>query len=365
MKRIPVLLIFALLLALCPFHTAYAAESSEPDLPVFDNPGPGGPTDAPATAPVDPAVKAPDEDAPFTIDLSIVGDCLLSTYKGGSYKGSLNWYAATQKPSYFFEKVYDIFSADDFTIANLETVLTDRKLAEVKKNGSRVFWFRGPSANARILTAGSIEAVSLANNHTNDYGAEGQKDTIAAVEAQNVLYGNESKTIYLEKNGFTIAVICHGLWREGQADEIITRIQSASEKSDYQIVFYHGGTEAVLQPEAWRVRASRKLVDNGADMVIGNHPHVPQPMEVYKGVDIVYSLGNFCFGGHNKPRNRTIIYKMLLTIQDGHVSKSESSFIPCYVYTGKTNNWQPAVLADAAAKQKVLDFMYGRRSSPY
>lgn len=365
MKRISALLVLALLLTLCPLSAAYAAEANEPDLPVFDNPGPRGPTDAPETEPVDPAVKSPDEAAPFTIDLSIVGDCLLSTYKGGSYKGSLNWYAATKDPSYFFEKVYDIFSADDFTIANLETVLTDRNLPETAKSGSRVFWFRGPKSNARILSAGSIEAVSLANNHTNDYGAEGKEDTIAAVEAQDVLYGNESKTIYLEKNGFTIAVICHGLWREGQADEIIARIKAASEKSDYQIVFYHGGTEAVLQPEAWRVRASRRLVDNGADMVIGNHPHVPQPMEVYKGVDIVYSLGNFCFGGHSKPRNRTIIYKMLLTVQDGRLINSESSFIPCYCYTGAVNNWQPAVLTDAAARQKVLDFMYGKRSSPY
>ncbi len=358
MKQIAVMFALVFLITSCPISTVYALGDLEPDLPTFDTP------EVPATDPVDPAVKAPDEDL-LTIDLSIVGDCTLSTYKGDSNKGSFNWCAATKDPSYFFEKVYSVFSTDDFTIANLETVLTDRKLPEAPKSGSPVFWFRGPSANARILTAGSIEAVSLANNHTGDYGAEGKKDTIAAVEAQNILYGNESKIMYLEKNGFTIAVICHGLWNEAQTNQIIARIQEASKVSDYQIVFYHGGTEGVLKPEAWRVRASRKLVDGGADLVIGNHPHVPQPMEVYKGVDIVYSMGNFCFGGNSKPKNRTFIYKMLLTVQNGQVLNAESSIIPCCVYTGTTNNWQPAILTDSAAKQKVLDFMYGKISSPY
>ncbi len=365
MKRLAVLLSVVWLLLLCPVHAACDAENLEPYFPAFDDSGPGEVSDAPTTPPVDPSVRTPDEYKTFTIDLSIVGDCLLSTYKGGSHAGSLNWYAATKDPSYFFEKVYDIFSSDDFTIANLETVLTNRNLTEIKKNTPPAYWFRGPAANARILPAGSIEAVSLANNHTNDYGSAGKQDTIAAVEAQNVLYGSEVKTIYLKKNGFTIAVICNGLWNENQTSQIIPRIQEASERSDYQIVFYHGGTEAVSAPEAWRIRASRKLVDNGADLVIGNHPHVLQPLEVYKGADIVYSLGNFCFGGNRSPKNRTVIYKMLLTVQDGQLIQSESSFIPCYVFTGSTNNWQPAPITDAAAKQRVLDFMYGKRTNPY
>ena len=320
-----------------------------------------------AVSPGGPAQEEPasEESASFTIDLSIVGDCLLATHKGQTYSGSFSSYAASQPSSYFFEKVLDIFSADDFTLVNLENVLTDRPLAEREKDGDVAYWFKAPAANARILSDNSVEAVSLANNHTGDYGAAGKKDTAAAVEAAGLAYGTNDKTIYLEKNGFVIAVICHGLWSEGQASQVVGRIKEASENSDYQIVFYHGGKEGVHTPEAWKVRASRRLVDAGADLVIGNHPHVLQPMEVYKGVNIVYSLGNFCFGGNRKPENRTVIYQVSLTVEDGVLSEEHASLIPCYVFTGKTNNWQPAPITDETIKQKVLDFMAGKRNLPY
>lgn len=309
--------------------------------------------------------EAPEVPENFTIKLTFAGDCLLSTYMGQMYKGSFSWYAANKEPSYFLEKVADVFREDDFTIVNLETVLTDRKLKEVEKASTPAYWFRGPTSNAAILSGSGVEAVSLANNHTGDYGAAGRKDTAAAVEAAGLLYGANDKTFFLEKNGFKIAVICHGLWNEGQASQIISRLKKASELSDYQIVFFHGGREGVHSPEAWKVRACRKLADAGADLVIGAHPHVLQPAEVYKGVHIVYSLGNFCYGGSRKPENRTLIYQMTLTINDGTAAVQEPSFIPCYVYTGSTNNWQPAPLTDEAAKQKVLDFMAWQRSLPY
>ncbi len=300
----------------------------------------------------------------FTIDISIAGDCMLATSMGGRQQGSFNWYAANYEPSYFFEKVYDIFSADDFTLVNLENVLTDRPLAETVKDHDPAYWYRGPASNARILTAGSIEYVSLANNHVGDYGAQGKRDTIAALEAEGIPYGTNDVTMYYEKNGFTIAIICHGLWVEGQEQAILKRIQAAEEKSDFQIVFYHGGRERVYEPEAWRVRASRRLVDGGADLVIGNHPHVLQPAEVYHGVNILYSVGNFCFGGGATCENRTVICKLLLTVDQGQVLSQEVSYIPCYVYTGKLNNWQPAPITDEDQRQRVLDFLAGKAASP-
>lgn len=304
-------------------------------------------------------------DTSFTIDISIAGDCLLSTYKGGNEKGSLNDYAATKDPSYFFEKVQDVFANDDFTIVNLETVLTDNKLSEVKKDHNPAYWYRGPTSNANILTAGSVEAVSLANNHYGDYGTQGRADTRAAMENINMPYGTNEQTIYLEKNGFKIAVICHGLWSEWQASQIIPRIKEASEQSDYQIVYYHGGKERIHKPEAWKVRATHSLVDAGADLVIGNHPHVLQPTEVYNGVNIIYSLGNFCFGGSRKPENRTVIYTMQLTVDNNKVQSEKVELIPCYVYTGNTNNWQPAIIEDENDKQLVLDFLNGKRDNPF
>lgn len=94
-------------------------------------------------------------------------------------------------------------------------------------------------------------------------------------------------------------------------------------------------------------RPGHNLVDHGADLVIGSHPHVLQPMETYNGVNIVYSLGNFIFGGNNYPENRTLIYNQTLTItQDAAtggftVANTDVTLIPCYVYTGESNNYQP------------------------
>ena len=304
-------------------------------------------------------------DGAFTIDLSIVGDCLLATHKGQTYKGSFSWYAARQEPAYFFEKVYDIFSADDFTIVNLENVLTDRPLKEKEKSTDPAYWFKAPAANAGILAQNSVEAVSLANNHTGDYGEAGRRDTARAVEAAGLPYGTNDETVYLEKNGFTIALICHGLWNEGQASQIIRRLNEAAENSDYQIVFFHGGKEGTHDVEDWKQRACRRLADAGADLVLGSHPHVLQPREIYQGREIVYSLGNFCYGGSRYPKNRTVVYQLTLTVKDGEVVDTASEVIPCYVYTGKANNYCPAPITDEAQAQRVLDFLDGRITSPY
>lgn len=304
-------------------------------------------------------------DTSFPIKMTFVGDCLLATSKGQNYEGSLNWYAANKDPKYFFENVYDIFSQDDFTIVNLENVFTDKALKERDKGHSVMYWFRGPSSNAKILSENSVEMASLSNNHYNDYGSQGQTDTKAALDAVGVPYGLDNKIVYLEKNGYKIAVICHGLWGEWQADEIVKKINEAEAQSDFQVVYYHGGTESIHAPEAWKVRASRKLVDNGADLVIGNHPHVLQPREVYNGVEIVYSLGNFCFGGNRRPENRTVVYTFELVVDNNEIISTKSDIIPYYVYTGDINNWQPAPIEDEATKQIVLDFMEGKRKLPY
>lgn len=308
------------------------------------------------------AESAPGE--PFQIVLSFTGDMLLASEGGRRAAGNFLDYAARQDPSYFLQHVQEIFQHDDFTIVNLENVLSDRRLTPKEKASAPAFWFRAGTANTHILTSSGVEAVSLANNHTHDYGTQGCRDTIQAVTNAGLAYGDNSRTLCLEKNGYRIAVICHGLWSEGQAGEIIRRLQAAEAESDFQIVFYHGGKEGVHQPEAWRIRASRLLVDNGADLVLGNHPHVLQPREVYRAADIVYSLGNFCYGGSRYPENRTVIYQLTLTVEDGGLTAWTSEFLPCYVYTGKSNNYCPQPIEDAAQRQQVLDFMDGKVPLP-
>ncbi len=292
---------------------------------------------------------------------------MLSTYKGQIYDGSFSDKALEGDWEYFLDEVDEYFESDDFSMVNLENVLTDNKsVKEVWKDHNPAYWYKAPTENTKILTSNSVEIANLANNHFGDYGNTGRTDTIKACEDAGLIWGNNDKTAYVEKDGFRIALIFHGLWGEWQANEIANRIKESEKQSDFQIVYYHGGKERIHSPEEWKIRASRKLVDNGADLVIGNHPHVLQPMEVYKDVPIIYSMGNFCFGGNSRPENRTILFTFEIKAKPntGEVVSTSYEVIPCYVYTGSTNNWQPSIIKDEAQRQKVLDFMNWKVNSP-
>lgn len=308
-----------------------------------------------------------EEPKTFNIKLSFAGDVMIASFKNQTTKGSFNEYAEKNPPEYFLKEVQSVFANDDFTTVNLENVLTDKELTESEKDHDPAFWFRSKTANTKILTMGSVEGVSLANNHTYDYGYKGYTETTAAVKKAGLNYGNYENIMYYRKNGFKIAVICYGLWRPNGVPTIKNLIKKAEKQSDYQIIFFHGGKERIYAPEEWKITACHELVDAGADLVIGNHPHVLQPREIYKGVEIVYSLGNFCFGGNKKPGKNTVIYQMQLTVNSKtlKVAKEKSKIIPCYVYQGEWNNYQPCLITDKTEKQKVLDFMDGKTASPY
>ena len=288
-----------------------------------------------------------------SMKLTFLGDCLVSTYKGGESKGTFNWYAKNYPATYFFEKVYDTLSADDYTIANCETVLTDRTLTPRDKGtGSRVFWFYGPSANAKIFTAGSVEVTGVVNNHMKDYGQAGYEDTLAALKKENLIIGDYNKPVYLEKNGIKAAIMFVNLWSLGDADKIIADMKKLDADTDYKIIYFHGGVEGTNYPEQWKVNACRKLIDSGANFVIGMHPHVLQPIEEYHGGVIVYSLGNFLFGGNTAPVKNTIIYQIELK-KSGYTQ----NVIPCQVYSGSRNNWQPCYPETESSRQKTLDLL--------
>lgn len=299
------------------------------------------------------------------ITISFVGDCMISTHMGAEYEGSFNWYALNQDPSYFLSGVSDLFMEDDLTIANCETTLSDEKLIERDKGQEIQYWFVGPKSNALIFAAGGVDLVSTANNHVFDYGPEGAEDTLDALYEAGLQVAQNRKPVYFTRDGITIGILACGIWSEGSEYWVKKLLQEMEEQSDIQIIYPHGGEERVREPEKWRIEAFHNLIDWGADIVIGNHAHVLQPMEIYKECPIVYGLGNFCFGGNNKPENRTIIYQCTVIEQIDGTYSYESNIIPCYVYTGTVNNWQPAVITDEREKQKVLDFMNWKQATPF
>lgn len=300
----------------------------------------------------------------FSVTISFVGDCLISTSNGESYAGSLNWYAQNYGPTYFFEKVADFFTSDDLTIANCETVLSDRALAPRDKGDPGAWWFTGPASNARILSSSGVEIASVANNHTFDYGRAGYDDTVAALKAAGLTVAEDGVPVYFEKNGLRIGILACGIWWYGEEEYYTSALRAMCENSDFQIVYTHGGQESIFEPEEWRRLSYRKLVDLGADLVVACHAHRLQPMERYNGGTILYGLGNFCFGGNSRPNNRTAIYRCTVTLGPGG-TRFEDQIIPCYLYTGAYSVWQPSPIPpDDPNYQKVLDFMNGLAADP-
>ena len=103
-----------------------------------------------------PKAVIPEELSPTvsTIDISIAGDCMLASYKNQTIEGSFNEYTNNKTPDYFLSEVQSIFANDDFTIINLENVLTDNHLKEVAKDHSPAYWYRSQTKNTEILKEG-------------------------------------------------------------------------------------------------------------------------------------------------------------------------------------------------------------------
>ncbi len=300
-----------------------------------------------------------------SVTVSMVGDCLISTSNGASEAGSFNWYAANYAPTYFFEKVAEVFTSDDLTIVNCETALSDRELPRRPKAESTPWWFVGPASNAQIFSSSGVEMASVANNHTYDYGAEGYADTVEALKAQGLEVCEDGVPVYYEANGVRLGVLACGIWSPGQEGAFLGTVRAMRENCDFVIVYPHGGAEGTFEPEEWRQASYRRLIDGGADLVAGNHAHRIQPLERYNGGTIVYGLGNFCFGGNSYPNNRTVIYRFTVTVSASGTAVMEDEILPAYLYTGSYSVWQPSLMDPADPNyQKVLDFMDGLIDSP-
>lgn len=294
------------------------------------------------------------------ITLSFVGDCMLATDRGGEYAGSFNKLANEVEPSYFFENFTKLFEADDWTVANLENVFTDNPQAPRRNKGyTPAYWYKSPTKNTAILNAGSVEIVSLANNHSEDYGDVGYADTRKALDDAGIIWGDNSNIVILEKDGFKIALYLCTYYYGGYEVKIADKLSEV--EADYKIVYFHGGTERVHTPDTWKSNGAKYIADNGADLVIGGHPHVLQPIEEYNGKTIVHSLGNFVFGGSRSEENRTVVYRTTLTVSNGILLDTTDEVIPCYVYT---DLYKPGIITDAEEMAAVNAFLAGERGSP-
>ncbi len=290
------------------------------------------------------------------ITISVAGDCSLGNHIEQDYSNSFNQaYDTEGGAEYFLRNVKDIFAADDMTIVNLEGVLTTSDAAAA----GRTYNIKGDPSYAKILTEGSVEAVSMANNHRLDFGADGTKDTEAALNAENILYAYDKNVAIYETQDILIGYVSVNEvgWGQG-VEELITEGIDKLKAAGVDLIFVacHWGIEKDNYPEAYQLRLGKKCIDMGADLVIGHHPHVIQGIEEYKGKLIIHSLGNFCFGANRSPKDMdTMIFQQTFTFVDGELQGDmDAKVIPCSISSvSNRNNFQPKPLEGDEATRVI------------
>lgn len=287
---------------------------------------------------------------PVSLTISVVGDCTLGTDETFDYDTGFTAYYDNNEKDYFFKNVKSIFEADDLTIANFEGTLTDSDTREDK-----TFAFKAPAEYAQILNSGSVEAVNTANNHSHDYGDQSYTDTLTALDNAGITHFGYDDTAVMDVKGIKVGLVGiyelnDHLGREQQLKDNIAKVKK--DGAELVIVIFHWGNETETVPDTNQMTLGRLAIDEGADLVCGHHPHVLQGIETYEGKNIVYSLGNFCFGGNSSPSDMdTMIFQQTFTItSDGVQADNVTNIIPCSISSADGyNNYQPTPATDDEA----------------
>ena len=293
------------------------------------------------------AKKAKTATAPITsITISAAGDCTFGSDRASS--SSVNFYSVYNRKkndAYFFQKVKKYFRQDDLTLVNFEGTLT-----KSNTRAQKTFAFKGKPSYINILKKGSVEAVAFANNHCMDYGKQSYKDTISAFQKAHITYSSYSKVAIYRTKGKRIGMISvNGLLGLNYCKTLRDRGMKKlkKKKADLVIVSMHAGIEHVSSLNETQRKLAHYAVRKGADLVLGHHPHTLQGIEKYKGVYIVYSLANFCFGGNTNPSDKdTMIYQQTFTFAGKKLKRDNAvRIIPCRISsTTSINNYQPTPL---------------------
>ena len=291
---------------------------------------------------------------PAEILLSFTGDCILGTDEFFAWDTGLPAYYNLYGPEYFLKNVRSIFEEDDLTIVNMEGTLTEETTRVDKQ-----FAFRGDPEYVKILTSSSVEAANVANNHSHDYGEKSFQDTVQTLEENGIKTFGYDDVAVLEVKGirvgmFGIYELDDHLERIPQVKQDIAKLKD--QNVDIIVAVFHWSNELVTVPDENQVTLAHLAIDEGADVVVGHHPHVVQGIDEYKGKMIAYSLGNFCFGGNTHPTEMDTFIFQQKFILDGkrNITGSEYKVIPCRVSSETTyNNYQPTPLVGEEAKETM------------
>ena len=284
-------------------------------------------------------IKETSEDSPKSdkkkVTLSFVGDCTIGWDPRYGYGTRFDKYLDDNNGdfAYYFAKVKEYLDQDDITVANLEGQLTtSNDIVE------KAFNFKAPTSYVDVLKKGSVEMVSFANNHVLHYGYSDYliKEVndikigfMAFHDIDCVKYAEAKKGLdYLKENG-----------------------------AELIIVSVHWGIEKDLMQNEAQKKMGHYLIDNGADLVVGTHPHVIQGIEKYNDKYIIYSLANFVFGGNQNPPDKdTFMFRQTFNFYKGELKLDDNIEIVPTSVSGKknVNNYQPVIL-DGEEKVRVFN----------
>ncbi|ADP34085.1 capsular biosynthesis protein [Bacillus atrophaeus] len=274
-----------------------------------------------------PSVKTYSDDL---VSASFVGDIMMGRYveKVTEQKGTKS----------LFQYVEPIFKASDYVAGNFENPVTYKKnYTEADKN----IHLQANKDSVKVLKDMNFTVLTGANNHAMDYGVQGMKDTLEEFSKQNLdlvgagsnLKEAENRISYQEVNGVKIATLgftdVYGKNFTARKNTpgvlpadpeiFIPMISKAKKNADIVVVQAHWGQEYDNDPNDRQRELGRAMSDAGADIIIGHHPHVLEPIEVYNGTVIFYSLGNFVFDqGWTRTRDSALVQYHLKKNGTGH-----------------------------------------------
>ena len=287
-----------------------------------------------------------------TAELVAVGDVMLSR----AVQRKIEEFG----PNYPFQKVCQVIREADVAFCNLECAITLSQTSILKRN---VFGVK--PEEARGLSFAGFDIVSLGNNHALDRGRTGLSETMESLTQQEIQYVGAGRN-YQEANmsavlnlrGLKVGFLAYCLYplegvvfREDAPSVALYNpnaarkaIEALREEVDVIVVSLHWGDEYHSKPNSRQIRIAHQLIDAGADLILGHHPHVLQPIEEYKGGVIVYSLGNFVFDQRKDATRKSVIFSAKFSRK----GVQEFSTMPVQII-----DHRPCLLKEKAGKEKT------------
>lgn len=249
----------------------------------------------------------------------------------------------TNDPNFPLERIVDTLKRADIAIVNLESPLI--KECPLTNEGMKLC---GSYKNVAGLTYAGVDIVSIANNHIEDYGKNGAKETEELLLANGIKPVKNGQMIIKNVKGIKLAILAYDFVKHSlDKSKLQEEIKAAQGKADVVLVIFHWGVEYTSDPTSRQREIAHLAIDSGADLVLGNHSHWVQATEIYKEKFIAYSHGNLIFDQLWSEETREGVIGKYVLIKNELV---DIEFIPIII----SDSFQPSIAEEPSAR-KILN----------